>query len=259
MPTPSHPYAFGWLRDLPDHNDAHFRMPPLLSAAALPRAVDLRPLCPPVYDQGQLGSCVANATAGAVQMVNIREGTPNYPEPSRLFVYYETRKIEGTIASDAGSMPRDAMKVVSKVGVVSEALWPYDTARFATQPGPPAIYKQAERHRVTKYLKVDGSNLSAVRACVAARNPIVFGFAIYESFVTDRVRSSGVMPMPLPGEALLGGHSVVIVGYDMARQAALCRNSWGPSWGLGGYFWMPFFYLTDFQQCSDFWTIQVAS
>ena len=59
-------FSLGWKRDLPDHRD-FFYSAPLPQLKAMPAKIDLRKGCPPVYNQGQLGSCTANAIAGAVE------------------------------------------------------------------------------------------------------------------------------------------------------------------------------------------------
>src|SRR3954452_16783911 len=105
--------GYGWTRDLPDGRDMLYAAPPP-ALAALPRRVDLRKQCPPVYDQGQLGSCTANAIGGAIEFDQMKEKLPEIFIPSRLFIYYNERVIEGTVNTDAGPMLRDGIKTVAK-------------------------------------------------------------------------------------------------------------------------------------------------
>ena len=63
----------------------------------LPSSIDLRNKCPPVYDQGQLGSCTANALVGAYQFDNLLFFG------SRLFLYYNERVLDHDVNEDAGS------------------------------------------------------------------------------------------------------------------------------------------------------------
>src|SRR5215469_10984354 len=86
--------GYGWHPDLPDHRDFMYAVPAVVAAAALPAKVDLRPQCPPVYDQGQLGSCTANAIAGAIEFDQKKQSLPDFI-PSRLFIYYNERAMEG--------------------------------------------------------------------------------------------------------------------------------------------------------------------
>lgn len=124
---------FGWIPDLPDHRD-HFYAAPLVNLGTLPDKADLRPNCPPVYDQGQLGSCTANAIAGAIQFGRMKEHKQESFVPSRLFIYYNERVIEGTVKSDNGAQLRDGVKTVAKQRICPESVWPYDISKFAVKP-----------------------------------------------------------------------------------------------------------------------------
>jgi C1A family cysteine protease len=244
---------YGWVRDLPDQRDLRYTPPPQL-AAALPPKTDLRPEFQPCFDQGLLGSCTANALAGALQFLECKEGEQPPVMPSRLFIYYNERSLEGTVGSDSGAQIRDGIKSVVKQGYCSESCWPYVIANFALKP-PSECYRQATRERVTQYLRLDRS-LVPLLTCLASGYPFVFGFSVYQSFESGTVANSGVVPMPKPGERLVGGHAVVGVGYDMGAKRFLVRNSWGSGWGQRGYFTMPFDYVTDPYLAADFWTIR---
>lgn len=244
---------YGWIPDLPDQRDFSFAAPPAI-AAQLPPAVDLSPLCPPVYDQGQLGSCTGNGVAGVMQFDALKEGLADTSAPSRLFIYYNERVIEGTVASDSGAQIRDGIKTVAATGVCDESLWPYDITQFAVKPSA-ACYAAAQGHRAIMYARVSQA-LSQFRGCLASGYPIVFGFTVYESFEGDAVTKTGVVPMPGTGESVLGGHCVMAVGYDDATQRFTIRNSWGTSWGMKGYATMPYTYLLSHSLASDFWTVR---
>ena len=138
-----------------------------------------------------------------------------------------------------------------------ETLWPYQPARFAHKPTV-AAGRAARLHKAVKYMAVSQS-LKVLKATLASGYPVAFGFTVYETFESDEVTRSGVLPMPRPGEPEAGGHAVVLAGYDDARQAFLVANSWGEAWGQGGYFWMPYGYVCDSRLSSDFWTLEVMS
>jgi C1A family cysteine protease len=247
---------FGWIPDLPDQRD-HLFSAPINALAQLPPSVDLRPQCPPIYDQGELGSCTANGIGGAIEFTQMKQHSPTVFTPSRLFIYYNERVMEGTIESDSGAMIRDGIKSVAKQGACPETLWPYVIANFAEKP-PQACYDSALHNTVKRYQRL-AQNLTQMKGCLAAGYPFVFGFTVYDSFESQAVAQTGVVPMPGPTEQVLGGHCVVAVGYDDAQQRFILRNSWGTSWGQQGYFTMPYAYLTQANPAlsSDFWTIRL--
>lgn len=247
---------YGWIPDLPDQRDFHFAAPPAVQAS-LPPAVDLRPNCPPVYDQGQLGSCTGNGVAGVLQFDAMKEGQADTSTPSRLFIYYNERAIEGTVDSDSGAQIRDGIKTVASLGACDETLWPYDIAAFAKKP-PAKCYTAAKSDRAISYSRVSQS-LSNMKGCLASGFPIVFGFTVYDSFEGAEVASTGVVPMPATSESVLGGHCVVAVGYDDASQRFTIRNSWGEGWGMAGYATMPYAYLLNHSLASDFWCVKSTS
>lgn len=240
--------TYGWRPDLPDHRD-HLFAP--RRGGILPGFVDLRPGCTPVEDQGELGSCTGNAIAGALEFL-YRKAVGKVFNFSRLFIYYEERRMEGTIRQDAGAEIRDGVKAVAKVGAPAEYLCPYKIERFRMKPAK-AAYKDALRHRISEYRRVIG--LRDLRAALADDFPVVFGFSVYESFESDAVAKTGIVPFPEKNERMLGGHAVLAVGYDDAKEHVIVRNSWGPDWGDKGYCYLPYRYITTANLSDDFWTI----
>src|ERR1044072_4554224 len=213
---------YGWRPDLPDRRDLLFSS--ITPYSKLPMLVDQRPQMPPVYDQGALGSCTANAIGGAVQFGHRKQNLADFV-PSRLFIYYNERVMEGTVGFDAGAMIRDGMKSVAKLGAPPEADWPYVISQFTRQP-PARAYTDASKTKAVVYSRV-AQSLSQIKGCLAQGYPFVFGFTVYESFESDAVASTGIMPMPKPTEEILGGHAVMAVGYDESRRMMIVRNSWG--------------------------------
>jgi C1A family cysteine protease len=250
---PSQHGGYGWNRDLPDARDFFYAAPLVRFPQGLPPSVDLRSQCPPVYDQGQLGSCTGNGIAGAIEFDQRKQGT-NAFTPSRLFIYYNERVMENTVSQDSGAQVRDGIKSVGILGAPPETDWPYDIAKFAQKP-PANAYADAKKDLVTSYSRVV-QNLAQMQGCLAEGYPFVFGFTVYDSFESQQMAQTGIMTMPAPGEKVVGGHCVVAVGYDDSQRMFIIRNSWGTDWGLRGYFMMPYEYMLNPQLASDFWTIR---
>jgi C1A family cysteine protease len=265
--TPRCIAKYGWKPDLPDNRD-HVYAAPLPKLGPLPAKVDLRKQCPPVYNQGQIGSCTANAIAGAFEFDLLKQKLKDFI-PSRLFIYYNERSMERTTGTDSGAQIRDGVKSVNKLGVCPETEWPYDDtpadpntgiwppgAKPAQKPTP-ACYKDALDNQVLNYQRVN-RDLAQMKGCLAAGYPFVFGFTVYDAFESSQVAKTGVLNLPASSEQVVGGHAVLAVGYDDAAQRFIVRNSWGAKWGQKGYFTMPYAYLLSAQLASDFWTIRVV-
>ena len=241
---------YGWVPDHPDARDYPYKM--VRQKIKLPQIVDLREGCTPVEDQGSLGSCTANALVGAFEYLDKADGG-TFVDWSRLFLYYNERKMQGWENEDSGAFLRDGIKSLVSDGICDEALWPYNVKKFAKKPCA-SQYEEAKGHVVESYFRIQ--TLEDMQNCLASGWPFVFGFTVYESF--NHVGSNGKVNMPLPDERALGGHAVCAVGYDMKREVFIVRNSWGALWGDKGYFYMPFDYLSDKNLSDDFWAISKA-
>ena len=246
---------YGWIPDLPDARDYRYAAPQSV-LATLPPQVDLRPQCPPVLDQGALGSCTAQAITTAHLFNQQKQGAVACVLPSRLFLYYNERVMEGTVAVDAGAMIRDGIKSLAQQGACPEPQWPYVIAKFAHKP-PLRCYRSALKHQALTYQRLV-QTLTQLKGCLASGYPFVFGFAVYESFDSSQVGQTGIVPLPSTQEQLLGGHAVLAVGYDDVTQRFLVMNSWGTGWGMDGFFTMPYAYLTERGLSSDFWTVRLV-
>jgi C1A family cysteine protease len=245
---------YGWIPDLPDARDRMYSAP--RKPGPLPDSVDLRAACPNVYDQGQLGSCTANAIGAAIEFDQRKQKLPQPFTPSRLFIYYNERALEGSVAADSGAMLRDGIKTVASQGACPETMWPYIEARFADRP-PAECYEIGKAHPAVQYSRV-AQDVAQMRACLAAGYPFVFGFTVYESFEGEEVANTGEVRVPDTSQMALGGHAVLAVGYHHPSNRFLVRNSWGAQWGIGGYFTMPYVYLANSDLAADFWTIRVV-
>jgi C1A family cysteine protease len=253
-------HGLGWISDQPDQRDKIY-LPPVETLTRLPgvKKVDLRPQSRPVFDQGQLGSCTANALSAAFDFDRVKEGK-KFMTPSRLFIYWNERDIEGTVNQDAGARIRDGVKVLVKFGTPPETEWPYDIDNFTLKPSP-ASFKDAEKNQALVYQRIITPSQDKTRdmfACLANGYPFVAGIAVYESFESSHAAQTGVIPMPSLDENLLGGHAILIVGYDYTTERFIFQNSWGTSWGDKGFGYLPFDYLTNKGLASDMWLIRTV-
>jgi C1A family cysteine protease len=247
--------GMGWKPDLPDPRDRLFAAPPALT---LPPYVGLKPGVSAVFDQGQLGSCTANAIAALVRFVERKQGEHSVAL-SRLFIYWYERYLEGSVDYDSGAYLRDGLKVVGSQGAPPESMWPYDISKFRDKP-PIDLNDDALHHEALSYMRVSRT-LTALKSCLASGYPFVFGFSVFESFM--KIGADGLGKMPASGEELLGGHAVLATGYDNRLYGGSggwwVLNSWGKSWGHYGWFALPYAYLLDSGLSNDFWTIRRVS
>lgn len=243
---------FGWKPDIPDHRDLYCFWP---HNSEVVYSVDLRTtgLLPDIYDQGHLGSCTANALAAAFSYDQAKEDLKKFDnfDPSRLFIYYNGRQIEGNTLIDSGASIRDCIKTLSLIGVCPEADYPYDINKFTYKPTDTA-YEHAKKYRALEYRRIIANPIE-IRKALISGYPVIFGFTVYESFMTDIVATTGVANIPKLNEKIIGGHAALIVGFENGN--FIIRNSWGKSWGQNGYFTMPFSFFCD-KYCGDMWIIQ---
>lgn len=230
------------------------------------RSHDLSYYVKHVYDQKDLGSCTANALCAAYGLDLFKQslttsGGYYYFNPSRLFLYYNTREREDPhyVYSDTGASIRETVKAMNRKGVCKESEWPYDVKKFNEKP-PQRCYSAAVGNNLCKYQRLE-QDIDQFRACLKDDCPFAFGFNVYQSFHNEKNRFYGDMPMPTVWEQLsepIGKHAVVAVGYDDSRRHIKVLNSWGSSWGDNGYFYMPYDFIKDPRFCFDFWKITFA-
>ncbi len=248
-------FGFGWVPDLPDQRDLMYSAPVMVMRKISPK-VDLRSKCPPVYNQGHLGSCTANALSGAFEFSRRKQKLKDFI-PSRLFLYYNERVMINTVNSDSGAYIRDGIKSLNTTGICPEKEWKYVEEKFTIKP-PKKCYDDALKSTVKSYERLNNTNLTQLQSCLSEGFPFVFGFTVYESFMSQAVANTGMMPMPKPKEKVVGGHAVMAVGYDDSKQVVIVRNSWGKDWAVKGYFYMPYSYISSNHLCDDFWTIRIV-
>jgi C1A family cysteine protease len=203
----------------------------------------------PIFDQGNLGSCTANAICFLKMYLDHIENTQAggyFHHLSRLYLYWHERNLEGTTFYDSGAYIRDGFKVLNQRGCAGESFFPYDVFSYIDTPTAEAE-ENAELHKISGYYRV---YLPQLKSVLAEGYPVVLGIDVYERFEGLMAAVYGIIPMPEPGERLLGGHAVVAVGYN--ADYVICRNSWGEQWGDNGYFYLPWAYFDSYVH--DMWT-----
>lgn len=252
--TPKIKRIYNYVRDLHSPEDKYHNFIIQHRIHSITKVVDLRNLCPPVYNQACEGSCTANAIAANIEIDEIKQNNENIFVPSRNFIYYNERMIENTVTTDSGARISDGIKTLNTYGICDEKLWPYDTTKFAIKP-PEDCYIAAKTLCGSFESKKLFHNIDQLKQCLIDGNCFVFGFSVYESFESENVEKTGIVPMPKPGEKLYGGHAVVACGFDDNQKVFIIRNSWGENWGDKGYFYLSYDFIKNREYCSDFQTI----
>lgn len=249
--------GLGWVRDTADDRDHHITL--TAPRAGFPAAFSLRAEMPPVYDQGQLGSCTAHGAAAAFDYDRKAQGK-SFEFPARLFIYYFTRLLEGTVGTDSGGQVRDAIKVLKSYGAPPERLWKYVISKFTVHPSAAAV-TAAKANEALDYSRVAQTVAAIKTALFVHKRPVVIGFVCYPGLESADTASTGILPMPAPHEQSIGGHCVDVIGYKLinGRPYWEIRNSWGKSWGDAGHFWMPEAYLLNPALASDFWLVETVA
>lgn len=220
----------------------------------LPESVDLRDKMPPIYNQLNLGSCSSQASCAFREYFNIRDNGSS-ESLSRLFLYWHERNFEGTVNEDSGAMLRDAMRVMSEIGICPESDFPYDVNTFTIKPSDKAE-QDAPKYKISEYHRVN--DFADMQHSLAEGQPVIIGIKVYESFESEEAARTGIVPMPKDGERYLGNHALLAVGYktlEDGQQYAIIRNSWG-NWGQSGYCFIPKSFF-DSGFVVDLWTGKV--
>ncbi len=236
----------GGYRDAHDKRDRRF----VRSIERLPAKVDLSRFCGPVYNQYRTQTCSANALAAALTL-DAHQRDEQLAPPSRLFMYYNARALTNTQATDSGTTIRTAIKAFAHHGACAERQWPF-LKRDITKRPTRACYRDAYRcaihyHRIRQHVE-------DLRAALAQGRAFIFGIQAYGQPFTEAAKS-GKLRMPRKSDTLFGGHALIAVGYDRAKNSFLARNSLGRDYARDGFFWIPDAYFSDPALTYDFWTV----
>lgn len=213
-------------------------------------------------DQGHLASCTANAVAYAYTFDEIKQSNKHTFFPSRLFIYYNTRLEDRTLTVDSGAQIRSVIKSINKYGICAERKWIYEPSKFADKPSE-ETYKEADLVKSVSYARLNFSGdktiedrINHIKLALRSGFPIIFGFVVHESFRSDAVIKTGIVPMPNAGEKVIGSHTACVIGYDNDKEHFIVKNSWGNKWGDNGCFYMPYKYLANLDYVEDLWVIK---
>ena len=215
--------------------------------------MDLKNKIRSIYDQGQIGSCTANAVCQSMRMCQKYQDF----EPSRLFLYAKERLAEGeTTLSDSGADAEDGLEQLKNYGVCPESDWPYDESKVNVVPPSNCDvdalnYKVHTIGRICSDYANSSTKINGIKKSIIAGIPILIGIEVYSSFESEQVAQTGDVPIPLPDEECVGGHEVLIIGFDDENKKFILVNSWGVNWGNQGYFTLDYDYVTNTQLSSE--------
>lgn len=258
-------FNYKWTEDTPDSlnklraNRNYCKVGDIIKADInkLPATLDLRANMPPIYDQGSLGSCTAQAVAACMYFDQQTSNRETVIDPSKLFIYWNSRLPIGTTDEDSGASLSDAILSTVTYGACNEGLWPYNISQFRVRPTL-QCYQDAYN-----CIDVDGcqqaevnQNVLEIKSVLASNICMVFGIDVYSSFMSGQTASTGIVPMPNTSvEDYYGGHAMVLCGYNDYTQMFLFRNSWGEDWGMDGYGWIPYAYVVNSYLAGDIWSV----
>lgn len=239
-----------------------------IEKAALPESVDMRKYSPGIYDQGIIGSCVAHSICAAVQLRNNYVNGQQYSvthwtvgkkkpvfKPSRLALYWHARMQEGSSShEDSGSSMHAGLIAMENYKLCDEKYWPYETSQYTREP-PMIAYTKANEYSNVKYTKVS-QELDTIRYTLHKGYPIVFGIVAYPTIKSKQMIRDGKVPMPKKNEQYIGGHALLIVGYNDKDKTFTIQNSWGTGWGDNGFGYLPYEYVLSREHAADFWSVE---
>lgn len=258
---------FGWKPNLPDHREKKYTAHPEMAVRqTFPPLISLQSLMSPIEDQGSLGSCVAHASTGAIEFLELKElkensgGAEVFPDKtfdpiSRLFNYFNARALDGHADQDSGTTISSVIRAMKTWGICRESIWPYLPKMVNKAPDSNA-YKEGAQHIVLGDYRLDNTVMDQLKQCLVTGYPIIFGMSVFDSFMSEESARTGLIPMPSRKETMVGGHALCMVGYDDSNHAFIIRNSWGINWGMHGYCYIPYDYLTNKDLATDFWTLR---
>lgn len=216
---------------------------PYIPVVSYPPVLQHRGLIGEIEDQGTIGSCTANSTVSACEMLLQKAGKPR--SLARLFNYYVTRELEGRLGQ-SGAVLRNAVKQAAKLGLPDETVWPYDESKAETAPHPDA-YEQAVKHKVLRYERIQpgtqAEEIHAIKSAISEGFPVVFGMPVTQQWLNMRGGDTSYRGVSIKDIAV-GAHAMTIIGYS--QDFFVVENSWGKEWGDGGLGYIPVAQVNSF-------------
>jgi hypothetical protein len=206
--------------------------------------IDLRDKFNEIFDQGKIGSCTANALTSIFEY-----DKPNF-KGSRLFLYYNERLYINETHKDEGAYLSDGILSLKSYGICEERYHPYIISNVFKEPSKEA-YENGKKYYVLEALNIS-NDVNEIKSWLIKKEPIAIGIAIYSNFMNSK---TGMIGIPKQTDDFMGGHAVIICGFDDKNKIFILRNSWGVYWGDKGYFYLPYDYISNDELCGDLWII----
>lgn len=225
--------------------------------SSVPTLGSIKNYCGVPYNQGDIGSCTANAFCMAYQIETVVK-EHNRVFLSRLDFYYNERLAEDPSKNpqdlkDSGGDVIDGLYIAKTRGICLESSWPYDVNKVEVCP-PQTCTDEAGSYKISSYqrIPIDTHTNKNIRNCILNKTGVLTAIGVYSSFESNSVASSGLVPLPKcinfedsndPKDPFQGGHEVLIVAYNDNKKLYTCINSWGEDWGDKGFFYIPYDYI----------------
>ena len=214
--------------------------------------VDLTDEMPPTGDQGHQGSCASWSIAYYHRtQLEYRERHWDLTDPnhqfSPAFAYNQVNR-----GGDNGSGFGDNMPLICEQGCASLADCPYDYTDYTTWPSESA-YSHAIPFRTKTWAwfhTYDATAINMIKQLLVNGSSSCLAIRVWGNFDTIAAHDYMYCAADRSGSNR-GGHLITFVGYDDTLTthdgtgAFRMVNSWGPSWGQQGYFWMSYEAVMD--------------
>jgi hypothetical protein len=213
-----------------------------------------------IRNQGMRGTCVAFSSVAVREFL-----TGSKTDLSEQFLYWWC-DAHDDVPEEPGTTVEMGFNGLLNAGVCLEGTWPYNpypiSGNEGQGPPPTGASDEASQYKILQLIDLDENSIDELKSCLKGTDsfpgrPIAFSIPVYNSwFKSMAVTLSGQITMPLPGEEIVGGHAMVLVGYQDDASVPgggffIIRNSWGKDWGENceygsGYGTIPYKYISQY-------------